>query len=211
MENKNTIELNVVRLGGGTSGSQPTKLSELTNDCGFVERNAFMHGQHKTHIGCYIESGVEHKVLTKTKGQSINITFATDSNWGSMSTLYKLQLIIKDMNGNEVVRFPTEDVLNNKLATPSFCTFHTADVYLEYEADDGSASIPYSGAIPENCELFISCIDGTERYVVANATINGPISVEQVMGQKADITSLGTAAYKSVEEIVELVKQQINA
>ncbi len=39
MENKNTIELNVVRLGGGNGGSQPTKLSELENDCGFVERN----------------------------------------------------------------------------------------------------------------------------------------------------------------------------
>lgn len=36
MENKNTIELNVVRLGGGNGGSQPTKLSELENDTSYI-------------------------------------------------------------------------------------------------------------------------------------------------------------------------------
>lgn len=40
MENKNTIELNVVRLGGKNNGRVPTKLSEMENDCNFIERNA---------------------------------------------------------------------------------------------------------------------------------------------------------------------------
>lgn len=40
MENKNTIELNVVRLGGKSNGRVPTKLSEMENDCNFIERNA---------------------------------------------------------------------------------------------------------------------------------------------------------------------------
>lgn len=40
MENKNTIELNVVRLGGNSNGRVPTKLSEMENDCNFIERNA---------------------------------------------------------------------------------------------------------------------------------------------------------------------------
>lgn len=217
MENKNTIELNVVRLGGKSNGRVPTKLSEMENDCNFIERNAFMQGQLQKQIGCYIESGVEYKVLTKTKGQTISISFATDSNWGSMSSLYKLQLIIKDMNGNEVVRFPSEDAFNNKLATPSYCMLST-DAYLQYEPDDGGSSIVFNEPIPEECELYLSRIDNTECYVVANATIDGYMSVEQTMDKlnqsltsKVDSSALGSAAYKNVEEIVELVKQSLNS
>lgn len=36
MENKNTIELNVVRLGGNSNGRVPTKLSEMENDCDYL-------------------------------------------------------------------------------------------------------------------------------------------------------------------------------
>lgn len=39
MENKNTIELNVVRLGGNHNGKVPTKLSELENDMNFATKD----------------------------------------------------------------------------------------------------------------------------------------------------------------------------
>lgn len=207
MENNNTIELNVVRLGGKSNGRVPTKLSEMENDCNFIERNAFMQGQQQKQIGCYIECGVEYKVLTKTKGQTISIRFATDPNWGSMSSLYKLQLIIKDMNGNDVVRFPSGDALNNKLATPSYCMLST-NAYLQYEPDDGGSSIVFNEPIPEECELYLFRTDNTECYVVANATIDGYMSVEQTMDKfnqsltsKVDSSALGSAAYKNVEDL----------
>lgn len=75
MENKNTIELNVVRLGGGNGGSQPTKLSELENDSGFVESTSLGTAAYKNvedlqveSISNYIPSG---KYTFKNNGVSL--------------------------------------------------------------------------------------------------------------------------------------------
>lgn len=47
MKNNNTIELNVVRLGGNSNGRVPTKLSELENDSGFVESTSLGTAAYK--------------------------------------------------------------------------------------------------------------------------------------------------------------------
>ena len=215
MENKNTIELNVVRLGGNNNGKVPTKLSELNNDCDFVARQTFAKGSYTTTGGVYLNdenTPFPAKVLTKRKGEAIKIfRLKADPNWGSESKNKDIQLVFNDLNGNEILRFPSEDAILNEGATLAGLSISDIASDILFNDEAGRRNFHYTDKLPEEFEMYLLKITSGANFIAWDLTMDGYISLDEVLNKKQDSTTLGTAAFKSVEEIVQLVKQSLNS
>lgn len=191
MENKNTIELNVVRLGGGTSGSQPTKLSELTNDCGFVERENYTSGDYQISKAIVLyENEDEQEVITKTKGMdSVSLEINPSAEFGT-SSKYGIQLIFKDLSGNEFLRFPNEDGwIEDKAALEECIIGSEIGNYIVMTGDTKSYS--FADNLPSEFKLYVQSHFGGERYFNLTCYINGTMSIDTKFEQKQDTLKSG--------------------
>lgn len=191
MENKNTIELNVVRLGGKINGRVPTKLSEMENDCGFVERENFTSGDYQiSKVIVLYENEDEQEVITKTKGMnrvSLHINplaeFGTSSKRG-------IQLIFKDLSGNEFLRFPNEDGWIEDEAEPQECII--SDTMGNYIEMIGVAkSYGFYDSLPSEFKLYVQSHFGGERYFNLTCDVNGSMSIDTKFKQKQDTLKSG--------------------
>lgn len=97
MKNNNTIELNVVRLGGGNGGSRPTKLSELENDTNYAKD--IIKGEIESSVALSSSGGSEVLLFEISKG----LEYASlDSGISAF-----FQIIVKDSADNEIIRIPS--------------------------------------------------------------------------------------------------------
>lgn len=120
MENKNTIELNVVRLGGKSNGRVPTKLSEMENDSGFVERNTLGSAAFKN-----VEDlqGGNMTLVNEISGEVNSKTYIYTSNSNSGNKIFVLDYAVVnystvgsllDSDGNRIGSFTNDTTVTQE-------------------------------------------------------------------------------------------------
>ena len=158
MENKNTIELNVVRLGGNNNGKVPSKLSELENDMNFAT---------KDQVG-----GGWRFVKTLVDLDSMDVT--EYSNWDDFG--YYL-----DENGNEYPRTLVYWNRNNPAFTGNNPVFYDADTMNPMCVDgwEKEAYPPFCnnrGAVSIGGRTNLVDVDGNPLTIETGGKINTSLS-----------------------------------
>lgn len=169
----------------------PTKLSQLENDSGFVERENYTSGDYQISKGIVLyENEDEQEVITKTKGMnrvSLHINplaeFGTSSKCG-------IQLIFKDLSGNEFLRFPNEDGwIEDKAELVDCIISDTMGNYIEMYGE--AKSYGFYDSLPSEFKLYVQSHFGGERYFNLTCDVNGSMSIDTKFKQKQDTLKSG--------------------
>lgn len=208
-------------ISGNTDVKVPTKVSELENDSGFVERENYTSGNYQISKSTVLyENENEEEVITKTKGMnSVSLRINPLAELGT-SSKEGIQLIFKDLSGNEFLRFPNEDGWIEDEVELGECIISDT-IGNNIVMVGGSKSYYFTDTLPSEFKLYVQSRSGGERYFNLTCDVNGSMSIDTKFNQKQDTLksginiktiggqsilgggniNLGTAAYKDVEDL----------
>lgn len=204
----------------------PTKVSQLENDSGFVKEVDYLY---LPDIGITEPFSLDLNIENITKEQSdaiikagrfkfappLSTPFGLGKNpiftleWQETYATFGFYSGVPDLEAR-AIEIKQKTIIDNDLVI-----FNDAIICISTTGGDGTTK---ENAVIEKLKvtclysgLFRMNLENSEEKGAINWEVSGNTAIGRVSVLKAKINGLGTAAYKSVEEIVELVKQSINA
>lgn len=167
----------------------------------------------KVVIPMYYDDYTEYKCFYQWSSQELVSYISNNETINLGSTLNLVSNSIYSDNEDLDFDFDITEVrlVSTNLSTYKIPKSTDGGGFIVGEYEDGAYMSKLDNIILEKIGYDYYAQKGNVYFEKESKYVEGPDGSEQVQVLKAKVHGLGTAAYKSVEEIVELVKQSINS